>query len=284
MDSPTGFDDDEFFGSYDADQASGEASHSPFEFDAQAQPPTPEERAHLTRFRRPVAGIVASMALLSLIALAVHGAQGSGSQRELVAHYSSALAAPTLPAIAAPAAAPSTATAQPALVPQASSDTVPDALSALATEVWAALVPDASSAVTAATPALAVSASTPALELAPPETAFAAFFTQSPESLIKAFTPAPGPMCLRATEGDPTVDGQSVTQSLGSSPISVPMTIEEPMPAASAPAKPLALMPAKPLAIPPAKPVVIHAAKPATSVAPPRPPFSSVARFPDPQR
>ena len=303
MDSPTGFDDDEFFfGSYDANHASVEASDSPLEFDAPSPPPTAEERAHFRRFRRPVAGIVAGMALLSLIALGVHGSPGSGSQRELVAHYNSALAAPAMPAAA------STATIQAAIMPQPSSDLVPDAWSALATEVWSALAPEESSAVNAVTPALVTSAPAPALDLVPPDTEFTAFFTQPSANLIKAFSSAPSAMCLRPAQSSLSGDGPNDTNGSALNPISVPMTIEEPRtpaiapakqaaiapakplaiapakPPAIAPAKPVAIAPAKPPAIAPAKPVAIMPAKPAASAAPPHAPFNSVARFPDAQR
>ena len=102
MDCVTGFDEDEyFFASYDTEQASIGVSLAWQEFDeAEARVPTPEQLSHLGRFRRPVAGVVAALALLSIVALAKHGFLRHGAQRELVAHYGSAIAAPTATAIA----------------------------------------------------------------------------------------------------------------------------------------------------------------------------------------
>jgi len=295
MDSPTGLDDDDFFfGSYDADGASGQASHDSFEFDASLQPPSPEQRAHLERFRRPVAGIVGGMALLSIIALGVHGSQASGSQRQLVAHYGSSLAAPTVTATAA--------TVQAGRAPVASSERVPDVWSALLTEAWSAFVPEASPSVNSAVSAVTIRASAPAPEPFPADTALTAFFTRPDASPIKTFIAAPSPMCLRLADRDAPLDSPGDQAGSPQSPspgiISVPMTIEESTPAASTPAKPPAVppakaaaarppvvIPAKPVAVAPAKPATVASAKPAATAAPAlHAPFSSVARFPDPQR
>lgn len=95
MDSGTIFDDDDFFERY----ACGQAAFAELEA-AEAQPPTPEQLAHLARFRKPVAWVVGGLALFSLLALEEHGARRAflaryGAPRELVAHYRSALAGPT---------------------------------------------------------------------------------------------------------------------------------------------------------------------------------------------
>jgi hypothetical protein len=103
MDSLTSLnEEEEFFGSYDAEQGMSATLELG---DTETQPPTREELAHLARFRRPVAFVVGGMTLLSLVAL---GKQGS--RRELVAHYSSALAAPP-PAHSTPPAPEPTGTA-----------------------------------------------------------------------------------------------------------------------------------------------------------------------------
>src|SRR4051812_44766067 len=107
MDSLTSIDDEEaFFGSYEADRARVEAALTPLEWEVQDQPVTPERLAHLARFRKPVAAIIAGMSLLSLIALAKLGYRQPGAQRELVAHYSAALAAPAFAASTPPKRSP----------------------------------------------------------------------------------------------------------------------------------------------------------------------------------
>jgi hypothetical protein len=204
MDSQTGFDDDEdFFGSYDAEQ--GGVSLAPLGFDdAEAQPPTPERLAHLTRFRRPVAAVVASMALLSIVALGIHGSRQHGAQRGLVAHYGASVAAPTL---ATTATVKYTAPA-----PEASTALVPEAWSALIAEAWSALVPAASAAANAAAPALGVDASAPALGVdasapalgvdasalgsAPPNATVSEASSQLDASPASAFSSPPAPICL----------------------------------------------------------------------------------------
>lgn len=136
MDLLTGSDDEQdFFEGY-AEQANLGLSLAASEFDdLEPQPPTPAELAHRARFRRPVAVIISSMALLSIVALGMQGSLTRDPSRELVAHYSAAIAAPT------PVEAP-TATAEPtAVVPEASSALVPEALSAFLAEVWSALDP-----------------------------------------------------------------------------------------------------------------------------------------------
>jgi hypothetical protein len=83
-------DDEHFFGSYDAERVNAGGSLA-LEFDTvDAAPPTTEQLAHLTRFRRPVAWVVAAMGSLSLVTLGQHGfRQNSSSRREVVAHLGS---------------------------------------------------------------------------------------------------------------------------------------------------------------------------------------------------
>ncbi|HYQ43148.1 MAG TPA: hypothetical protein VER11_14305 [Polyangiaceae bacterium] len=87
MDSRTDIDDEHFFGSYEAERAAVDSAHEPE--DAEPRPPSPEQLAHLNRFRKPVAWAVAGLTLFSLLALEEHGAQ-----REYVAHLSASLPAP----------------------------------------------------------------------------------------------------------------------------------------------------------------------------------------------
>src|SRR5439155_12473501 len=83
--------DEHFFGSYEAEQVDGRESLA-LEFDAvEAQPATAEQLAYFTRFRRPVAWVMAAMRSLSLVGLAQHAAQ-QNSRREVVAHIGSATA------------------------------------------------------------------------------------------------------------------------------------------------------------------------------------------------
>jgi hypothetical protein len=95
MDLRTAFDDEDFFERYAAEQP------ALADFDAaEAQSPSAEQLAHLTRFRKPVAWIVAGLTLFSLLALEEHGARRAflaryGAPRELVAHYGAAIARPT---------------------------------------------------------------------------------------------------------------------------------------------------------------------------------------------
>jgi hypothetical protein len=82
--------DEHFFDSYEAERVSGEAFLT-FEFDtAEARPPTTDQLAHFTRFRRPVAWLIAAMGSLSLVALG-HSLQRS-PRHEPVVHSSSARA------------------------------------------------------------------------------------------------------------------------------------------------------------------------------------------------
>jgi len=98
MDSRTEFEDDEhFFESYE-EHARTEGSLASPEFDEAEDRPTAEQLAHVTRFRKPVGWAVAGLTLFSIVALGLQGSQRD-SQRELVAHYASALPAPTSAAI-----------------------------------------------------------------------------------------------------------------------------------------------------------------------------------------
>ena len=204
MDSLPPFDEDDFFGSYDPEKAGGVALAS-LDFDAAEPPPTPEQLAHWTRFRRPVAGVVAAMGLLSIVALGIQGSQQHGSQRELVAHYGAAIAAPTLTATTKQTAE---AEGSRAAVSEASSDLVPEALSALVLDALSVLVPVASTA-SASPPAVAASATGPALELAPPDTLLTELFIRPNSGMVKAFVPAPSPMCLRLADSDLALDDLS---------------------------------------------------------------------------
>jgi hypothetical protein len=81
--------DERFFGSYEAEQVAAGGALT-LEFDpVEAQPPTAEQRAHFTRFRRPVAGFLAAMGSLALLGLAQHAFQ-QNSRPEVVAHIGSA--------------------------------------------------------------------------------------------------------------------------------------------------------------------------------------------------
>ncbi|HKO47320.1 MAG TPA: hypothetical protein VJV79_06335 [Polyangiaceae bacterium] len=83
--------DELFFRSYEAEPVDARGSQ-PLEFDAlEAQPPTAEQLAHFTRFRRPVAWVVAAMGSLSLLALGLQGSQ-QNSRSVAVAHMGSATA------------------------------------------------------------------------------------------------------------------------------------------------------------------------------------------------
>src|SRR6187431_2388402 len=252
MDSHTGFDEDEdFFGSYSAEE--GGMSLAPLGFDdAEGEPPTPEQLAHLTRFRRPVAAVVASMALLSIVALGVHGARQHGSQRELVAHYGSSIAASTL----------ATTATQEHIVraPEASAGLVPEAWSALITEAWSALVPDASAATNAGAPALVLSATAPALELAPPtapNTPNSEISPQLDAGPVSVFSSQSAPMCLL-----PVANGGPLARQADAAGVRPPLSTNRRF-----------FVPAKPTAN---SALIAAPATPAT--------FNSVARFPTVER
>jgi hypothetical protein len=189
MHSLTDFEDEErFFASYEAEQAT---AASP-ELDSEAgQPPTPEELAHLARFRRPVLVVVASMALLSIVALGMHGSLQRGSQRQLVAHYHSALTAPTS------AGAVTGALERHTSVRESSSAFVPEALSAFLAETLSALWPEAFSTASAAAPTFGVSATALQPEPVTPDTAPTQISAQPAVNPLGAFMAASTQMCLR---------------------------------------------------------------------------------------
>lgn len=69
--------DEHFFQSYEAERVHAEESLT-LECDTvEAQGPTTEQLAHLSRFHRPVAWIMAAMGALSLVALGQHGFHNS---------------------------------------------------------------------------------------------------------------------------------------------------------------------------------------------------------------
>jgi hypothetical protein len=81
--------DELFFGSYEAEQVNARGSLT-LEFDAlEVSPQTAEQLTHITRFRRPVAWVMAAMGSLSLVALGQHGFRHD-SRREVVAQIGSA--------------------------------------------------------------------------------------------------------------------------------------------------------------------------------------------------
>lgn len=87
-----GIEDERFFGSYEAERISAEVALT-LEFDpVEAPTPTSEQRAHLTRFRKPVAWVMVAMSSLSLLAL------GQGLQKhsrpEFATHSASVKAVP----------------------------------------------------------------------------------------------------------------------------------------------------------------------------------------------
>ena len=93
MDSKPDFDDEQFFDSYDAEQATAALSLPPLESEAQDLPSSEEQLARITRFRKPVALVLGALAMLLVVAVQERGAQHQ-KQRELVAHYSAATPAP----------------------------------------------------------------------------------------------------------------------------------------------------------------------------------------------
>jgi hypothetical protein len=101
MDSQAGLDDDEdFFGRYDAEQAS--QSLSTLELDAEPPALSADQLAHSARFRKPVAWFLGAMTLLALTALALRSSEPAfvaastpRAPREFVAHYGAAIPAAT---------------------------------------------------------------------------------------------------------------------------------------------------------------------------------------------
>ena len=86
--------DEHFFGSYEAAAIDAEGPLT-LELDSvEPRPSTAEQQAHFTRFRRPVAWVMAAMGSLSLAALGQHGFQQS-SRRQAAAHVEPATTRPT---------------------------------------------------------------------------------------------------------------------------------------------------------------------------------------------
>ncbi|HEX2672857.1 MAG TPA: hypothetical protein VHM25_18360, partial [Polyangiaceae bacterium] len=86
--------EEHFFGSYQAERVNAEASLT-LELDTvEAQPPSAEQVAHFSRFRKPVTWVMAAMGSLSLVALGLRGFQ-QHSGREVVAHVGTASASRT---------------------------------------------------------------------------------------------------------------------------------------------------------------------------------------------
>ena len=194
-------DDDDFFGSYAAEQA------SELEFDeTEPHAPTEEQLAHRGRFRRPVAAVVAGMALLSIVALGTRGARQPSFERELVAHYGAALVPPT------ESASTSTALQQPAFAPRASSTRssepsnalVPDALSSFVNDALSVFVPEASIPTNLAPSARTGSALATARKPAASDTALPTLFTQGDSRSVGAFLSALTQTCLQHVGSEST--------------------------------------------------------------------------------
>jgi hypothetical protein len=200
MDSPTGFDHDDFFGSYDAERAHG-MSVTPPEVDEDAKPPSREQLAHWGRFRKPVGMVVGAMALLSLVALGKDASQ-EVSEHALVAHYGSALAAAT-------PSAPSVSSEEPGVPATTSddpgaSDLLPEELSNLIAEVWSSFEPPASSVASTTVPLLVTDETDAAQDHAAVDSAFMGDDHRADSNQAPAFNPAVAPICLRsASNGAP---------------------------------------------------------------------------------
>ena len=196
-------DDDDFFGSYAADQASA------LDFDEmEPPPPTEQQLAHWARFRRPVALVVAGMALLSVVALGTRSARQPSYERELITHYGSALAAPTRAAIT------TSTVEQTALAPEASSAQppsalVPEALSSFVADALAVFVPKTSSGAAAAAAAPTDTATVAMFEPSTPSTAFTGLFTQRDSNPVRAFIAALTQTCLQHVASESTGPLQS---------------------------------------------------------------------------
>ena len=209
MDSPTGFDHDDFFGSYDAEQANAGMSLTPHEFDDAAdRPPSEEQLAHWGRFRKPVGAVIAAMALLSLVGLGIGSAHHEVSVRPLVAHYGSAIAA-----------TPSTVSGQSAMheTPSAglgdSSDILPQELSTFVARVWSSFEPPEPSVVGATVPLLVTNESDPELEHASQDAGPSPFVEQTDTNHAARFVPPPPTsICLlpRAASGPAALDSGHV--------------------------------------------------------------------------
>ena len=195
MDSPTGFDHDDFFGSYDAEQANAGMSITPHEFDDAAdRPPSREQLAHWGRFRKPVGLLVGAMALLSVIALGKAGSREEVSERPLVAHYSSAIAATSSAhSLGIGEAATQDSPTGAALV---ASDILPKELSTVVAEIWSSFDPPAPSIANATVPLLVTDEADPALEHASPDAEAVPFVNHADSNHAAAFVSPATPICL----------------------------------------------------------------------------------------
>jgi hypothetical protein len=202
MDSPTGFDHDDFFGSYDAERAHG-MSVTPLEFDDLSDhPPSNEQLAHWGRFRKPVGIIVAAMTLLSLVALGKGTSHEEVSDRPLVAHYGAALAAAT-PSVRSASSEEATLQVAQSAAPEAST-LLPEELSNLLAEVWSTFEPPAPSIASTTVPLLVTDETDAAPDQPAADSALAGDLNQADSNQAPAFNLAVAPICLlSASNGAP---------------------------------------------------------------------------------
>ena len=85
--------DEHFFGSYEAEAGYAEGALAPAFDGVESAPPSAEQVAHLNRFRRPIAWVMAAMGSLSLVALGQH-VYRQNSRREVVAQVGPASTLP----------------------------------------------------------------------------------------------------------------------------------------------------------------------------------------------
>jgi hypothetical protein len=207
MDCPTDFEEEEnFFRSYEAEQARA----AEFDLDSdEARPATREELAHLSRFRKPVALVMAAMGLLSIVALGIRGSRrefvaldessaAHTPHRALVAHYGSAIPTPT------PDGSATVTTGRRRWLPEPSSSFLPETVSNFFAEALSVLLPEDSSPENRAASAPSVAGAGPACEWSSPDTAFARFSPQPQLNPTHQFISALTPMCLRPGWSDPT--------------------------------------------------------------------------------
>lgn len=197
MNSPTGFDHDDFFGNYDAEQANAGMSLTPHEFDdAGDRPPSQEQLAHWGRFRKPVGAVIAAMALLSLVGLGIGSAHHEVAVRPLVAHYGSAIAA--TPSTGSHASDESALhETPPAAAPGAASDILPEELSTFVAQVWSSIEPPETSVAGATVPLLVTDETDPELEHASLDAEPGPIVNQTDASHAAPFvSPPTTPICL----------------------------------------------------------------------------------------
>lgn len=194
MDSPTGFDHDDFFGSYDAEQASAGMSMTPHEFDdAGERPPSQEQLAHWGRFRKPVGMVIAAMTLLSLVALGKGSSREAAWERPLVAHYGSALAAAAPSAHSIETQRAAVQEAPSGAAPGAPPELLPKELTTFVAEVWSSFEPSAPSLASATVPLLVTDDTEPSES---PDAEPAGLEQPAGAKPEAAFVPAAAPMCL----------------------------------------------------------------------------------------